>query len=203
MIRPQTGKTERLGAAITILALATLISTNTDVMSQTFTGYRPAPAISGALPALDKGAALLPAGITPDGIDSKLWGYLRAGLNYVEASGVAYRPDFVHPGGKAYGPLALTPIAIKDVIARRGEFKGCDVADILGDPIRYEAVARAYAELLLVHYLFIDRPGASPAEIFDILQRAWFLGPGLYKKGVSVPPSRTRNAELYIKRSAA
>ena len=34
-------------------------------------------------------------------------------------------------------------------------------------------------------------------DLFDILQKAWFLGPGLYKKGLPIPTSRQKHTEEY------
>ena len=46
----------------------------------------------------------------------ELWQYLRTGLNYLETSGKNYPPSFMHPGGKAYGALGLSQVAVMDVI---------------------------------------------------------------------------------------
>lgn len=133
-------------------------------------------------------------------MNAGMWEYLRKGLNYVEASGEEYPTDFVHPGGVAYGPLALTPIAIEDVIQRCGALTGHTVEDVLSDPKLYEAAALYYADLLLRHYLKLEYWTMSPESVFGILQRAWFLGPGLYQKGQPIPSSRKRNAEDYIEK---
>jgi hypothetical protein len=37
-----------------------------------------------------------------------------------------------------------------------------------------------------------------PERVFEVLEKAWFLGPGLYKKGFSVPDSREVNSREYI-----
>ncbi len=131
-----------------------------------------------------------------------LWDYLREGLNYVEASGEEVPIDFVHPGGVAYGPLALTRIAVKDVIIHYEEMSDCSVEEILSDEELYEECGRLYADLLLGHYLKIKDPGMGKEDIFDILQRAWFLGPTIFKDGGEIPMSRQENARQYIKMSA-
>lgn len=130
--------------------------------------------------------------------DMALWYYLRDGINYVEASGEEVPVDFVHPGGVAYGPLALTRIAIKDVIIHCETMSDYTIDDILSDNDLYEECGRLYADLLLRHYLKIKKRGISREEIFDILQRAWFLGPTIFKNGSNIPLSRARNADKYI-----
>jgi hypothetical protein len=110
-----------------------------------------------------------------------LWSYLRRGLNYVEASGRDYPADFVHPGGCAFGPLALTRIAVEDV------------RDDL-----YECFAQYYADLLLDHYLGLPYQSMAEEKVFGILQQAWFLGPGLYKQGKTVIASRMVHAQEYV-----
>ena len=127
-----------------------------------------------------------------------LWKYLRGGLNYVEASGEEVPTDFVHPGGVAYGPLALTRIAIRDVLQHYNEFRDYSVSDILSDARLYEKCAKLYSDLLLRHYLKIDRTGLAREEIFNILQKAWFLGPTQYKQGKKIPRSRMNGAHAYI-----
>lgn len=130
--------------------------------------------------------------------DHALWRYLRAGLNYVEASGRDLPTSFVHPGGVAYGSLALTRIAIKDVILHCKEMSAYDIEDILTDRALYEECARRYADLLLRHYLKITGNTISREKLFDILQKAWFLGPTIFKDGGGIPTSRARNAGKYI-----
>ena len=131
-------------------------------------------------------------------MDAELWQYLRGGINYVEASGRNYPTDFVHPGGKAYGPLALTPIAIEDVIGHYAEFSQYSVSDVLSSSDIYEKCAAYYASLLLDHYLKVRSSDIPREKLFDILQRAWFLGPGLYKKGLDIPGSREFHAREYV-----
>ena len=138
-----------------------------------------------------------------EGMNAQMWAYLRKGLNYVEASGEEYPPDFLHPGGKAYGPLAMTPIAIEDVLQHFGPFARYTIKDVLSDPDIYEGAARSYADLLLRHYLGLEYWNMPPEKVFKILQRAWFLGPGLYKRGHTIPPSRQRHAQEYIGREAS
>lgn len=134
--------------------------------------------------------------------DRALWQYLRKGLNFVETSGEEVAPDFVHPGGVAYGAVALTRIAIQDVIQHSAEFAAYTVDDILDDSSLYEQCALYYADLLLRHYLKVQGIGMTKEEIFDILQKAWFLGPNLYKKGRAVPGSREKNARSYMQLAA-
>ena len=138
-----------------------------------------------------------------EGMNAQMWAYLRKGLNYVEASGEEYPPDFLHPGGKAYGPLAMTPIAIEDVVQHFGPFARYTIKDVLSDPDIYEGAARSYADLLLRHYLGLKYWEMPPESVFKILQRAWFLGPGLYKRGHPIPSSRQRHAQEYIGRGAS
>lgn len=127
-----------------------------------------------------------------------LWNYLRAGLNFVEASGRDVAIDYLHPGGIAYGPLALTRIAIRDVIQRCAAMSDYTIDDILSDKGLYEKCAKLYADLLLRHYLKLGTGFTSREKLFDILQKAWFLGPGLYKNGARIPRSRQVHAREYM-----
>jgi hypothetical protein len=131
-------------------------------------------------------------------MSEELWRYLRKGLNYVEASGEEYPPDFLHPGGRAYGPLALTPIAVEDVRRRYAAMSRYAFSDVISDPAIYEEFARCYADLLLRHYLCLAYWNMPAGDIFTILQKAWFLGPGLYKEGLSVPDSRQTHAGEFM-----
>lgn len=131
-------------------------------------------------------------------MSKELWQYLRAGLNYLEASGRNYPPDFVHPGGVAYGSLALTHIAVLDVIQNRKPLSGFTPQEVFTEPHVYEEFAKNYADLLLRHYLNLDYCNMSPEQVFDVLQRAWFLGPGLYKKGAKILLSREKRAQEYV-----
>jgi len=127
-----------------------------------------------------------------------LWRYLRAGINYLEASGKEVPIHYRHPGGKAYGPLALTPIAIKDVRLHYPLLSAYKLNDVLSDRGLYEKFAAAYAELLLKHYFKIDYISMPKEKVFEALQKGWFLGPTLYKKGRQVIASRQRRAAEYI-----
>jgi hypothetical protein len=119
-------------------------------------------------------------------------------LNCVEASGKEVPTDFVHAGGVAYGPLAMTRIAIKDVAFRYKELSHYTANDVLSNKALYEKFSVLYADMLLGHYLKLEYWKLPKEKVFDILQRAWFLGPGLYKKGREIIPSRARNARKYI-----
>ena len=130
--------------------------------------------------------------------DKALWDYLRAGINYVEVSGEEVPVDFVHPGGVAYGPLALTRIAVKDVIIHCEAMSDYTIDEVLSDDVLYEQCGKLYADLLLRHYLKIKSSGISEEEIFDILQRAWFLGPTIFRNGGEIPRARANNAREYI-----
>lgn len=127
-----------------------------------------------------------------------LWHYLRTGINYLETSGKDVPVYYKHPGGKAYGPLALTPIAIKDVRLHYPLFSAYTLDNVLSDHGLYEKFAAAYAELLLRHYFKIDYFNMPKEEVFEALQRGWFLGPALYKKGCPVIVSRENRAAEYI-----
>lgn len=127
-----------------------------------------------------------------------LWRYLRAGINYLEASGRNVPIHYRHPGGKAYGPLALTPIAIKDVRLHYPSLSNYTLDSILSDRELYERFAAAYAELLLKHYFRIDFLHMPKEEVFKVIQKGWFLGPALYKKGRPVLASRQKRAAEYI-----
>lgn len=130
-------------------------------------------------------------------MNDNLWKYLKDGLNFLETDGKNYPPSFIHPGGKAFGPLGLTQIAIEDVMNRCKELSHFNTAEVLSDNKIYESFAKAYADILLRHYLKVNY-WAMPAEkVFDILQKAWFLGPGLYKSGRQVIPSRQQRAQNY------
>jgi hypothetical protein len=133
-------------------------------------------------------------------MSNELWRYLRAGLNYLESSGKNYPPNFVHAGGVAYGPLALTHIAALDVMQNRRPLSGFTLEEVFSKTHVYEEFAKNYADLLLRHYLNMDYCNMSQEEVFDVLQRAWFLGPSLYKKGAKALPSREKRAQEYIAR---
>ena len=130
----------------------------------------------------------------------ELWLYLRKGINYLEASGKDVPINFRHPGGKAYGPLALTPVSIKDVRLHYPSLSGYTLKKVLLDREIYERFAAAYTDLLLKHYLKIDYSNMPKEEVFAALQKAWFLGPTLYKKGRPVIASRGKRAAEYIDR---
>lgn len=119
-----------------------------------------------------------------------LWQYLRSGLNYLEASGKEVPPDFKHPGGKAYGPLALTPVAIKDVQRHCPALARYTLEDVLSSRELYEKFAFYYADLLLRHYLKMDYFKMPKEEVFDVLEKAWFWGPTLYREGRPAVSSR-------------
>ena len=127
-----------------------------------------------------------------------LWRYLRTGINYLEASGREVPVHYKHPGGKAYGPLALTPIAIKDVRLHYQLLSAYTLDNVLSDRKLYEKFARAYAELLLDYYFKIDFFHMPKEEVFEVLQKGWFLGPTLYRKGCPVIASRQRRAAEYM-----
>lgn len=126
-----------------------------------------------------------------------LWRYLRSGLNYLEASGIEVPIEYVHPGGVAFGPLALTRVAVKDVLLHVSSMADYTIDEVLADGFLYEKCAALYADLLLRHYLKIDTDALTREEIFEILQKAWFLGPTLYKRGQTIPLSRAENARRY------
>lgn len=131
-------------------------------------------------------------------MSEELWRYLRKGLNYVEASGQEYPPEFLHPDGVAYGPLAITPIAVKDVAQHYADLSRYAFSDVLSDPALYEEFARCYADLLLRHYIGVAYWNMPAVDVFEILQKAWFLGPGLYKEGLGIPDSRELNAREFM-----
>ena len=131
-------------------------------------------------------------------IKTQLWQYLRTGLNYLEASGKEVPANFKHPGGKAYGPLALTAISIKDVKNHYPLLSHYSTKKVLSNPVIYEKFASIYADLLLNHYLKLDYFKMPKEEVFCILEKAWFLGPTLYQKGRPVIYSREAKANEYI-----
>lgn len=131
-------------------------------------------------------------------MSDQLWQYLRKGLNYLETSGKDYPPDFVHPGGRAFGPLGLTQIAIQDVINNHVFLTSFEVKDVFKNREIYDDFAKAYADLLLRHYLKINYWNMPKSQVFDILQKAWFLGPGLYLKSGEIIPARKERANEYI-----
>jgi len=128
----------------------------------------------------------------------ELWQYLRAGLNYLETSGKNYPPDFAHPGGQAYGSLGLTRIAVMDVIQNYPALAKFTPDKVFTETAAYEEAARNYADLLLRHYLGMDYCNLPEEQVFTVLQRAWFLGPNLYKNGGQVLISRERRAQEYL-----
>lgn len=135
-------------------------------------------------------------------MSNELWQYLRTGLSYLESSGRNYPPSFVHPGGVAYGSLGLTRIAVLDVIQNRASLSKFTPEDAFTQNVIYEEFAKNYADLLLRHYLGIDYHNMSPEGVFDVLQRAWFLGPNLYKTGGKVLLSREKKAQEYVSKIA-
>jgi len=134
-------------------------------------------------------------------MDNQLWQYLRQGLNYLEASGKNYPPNFVHPGGVAYGPLGLSRIAVLDVIQKDVSLSKLSPENVFNDARLYEDFAKSYADLLLRRYLKVDYSAMPKNKVFNILQKAWFLGPGLYKQGREVIPSREKRAQEYISKT--
>ena len=133
-------------------------------------------------------------------MSDQLWKYLKEGLNYLETDGKNYPPSFTHPGGKAFGPLGLTQAAIEDVIDRCTKLSQFNIAEVLSDSAIYENFAKAYADILLRDYLKVNYWAMPVDKVFDILQKAWFLGPGLYKNGGEIIPSRQQRAAEYKKR---
>jgi len=129
---------------------------------------------------------------------TRLWRYLRKGLNYLEASGEDVPLNFKHPGGVAYGPLAITPIAVKDVQQHYPSLSGYSFEDVISKRSLYEKFAILYAYLLLKHYIKMEYLKMPREEVFDILQKAWFLGPTLYREGSPVIASRETRAREYI-----
>jgi hypothetical protein len=148
----------------------------------------PKPTLAIALP--DNGAGTFPG--------SELWRYLRTGIHYLETSGRDVPTYYKHPGGKAYGPLALTSIAIKDVRLHYPLLSRYTQDNVLSDRELYEKFAAAYAELLLKHYFRIDYLSMPKERVFEALQKGWFLGPTLYRKGRHVTASRETRAAEYI-----
>ena len=131
-------------------------------------------------------------------MSSELWQYLRTGLNYLETSGKKYPPGFIHPGGKAYGALGLSQVAVMDVIKNSPSLSKFTAEDVFTKDKLYEEFAKSYADLLLRHYLGMDYSNMPQEQVFTVLQRAWFLGPGLYKKGSQPLLSREEKAREYI-----
>jgi len=130
----------------------------------------------------------------------ELWQYLRTGLNYLETSGKNYPPSFMHPGGKAYGALGLSQVAVMDVIKNSPSLSKFIAEDVFTKRELYEEFAKSYADLLLRHYLGMDYSNMPQEQVFTVLQRAWFLGPGLYKKGSQPLLSREERTREYILR---
>jgi len=139
---------------------------------------------------------------TPN-MSSQLWQYLRQGVHYLESSGKDVSPDFVHPGGVAFGPLGFTHIAAKDIILNFPELSEFNLQDVFSQSQVYEEFARCYADLLLRKYLNMEYWQMPASEVFAVLQKAWFLGPGLYKKGQKVPSSRKKRAAEYLARDSS
>jgi len=130
----------------------------------------------------------------------ELWQYLRTGLNYLETSGKDYPPGFMHPGGKAYGALGLSQVAVMDVIKNSPSLSRFIAEDVFTKRELYEEFAKSYVDLLLRHYLGMDYSNMPQEQVFTVLQRAWFQGPGLYKKGSQPLLSREERAREYILR---
>jgi len=132
-------------------------------------------------------------------MQTDMWRYLRKGINYLEASGKDIPLGLKHPGGVAYGPLALTPVAIKDVQLRYPHLRRYKFEDVISKRSVYEKFAVLYADLLLKHYIKIDYMNMPKEEVFQILEKAWFLGPTLYMKGRPIISSRETRASEYLK----
>lgn len=132
-------------------------------------------------------------------VKTELWAYLRKGINYLEASGEEVPTYFMHSGQKAYGPLALTPIAIEDVKKHYPYLSEIRMEEVILDRSIYEMFAFFYAELLLRYYLKLDYSNMDKKEVFKILEKVWFLGPNLYLKGRPVIVSREERAAEYIR----
>lgn len=130
----------------------------------------------------------------------ELWQYLRTGLNYLETSGKNYPPSFIHPGNKAYGALGLSQVAVMDVIKNSPSLSKFIPEDVFTKRALYEEFAKNYADLLLRHYLGMDYSNMPQEQVFTVLQRVWFQGPGLYKKGSQPLLSREERAKEYILR---
>ena len=128
----------------------------------------------------------------------KFWQYLRKGLNYLETSGKNYPPSFLHPGDKAYGALGLSRIAVMDVVKNYPLLSKFTPEEVFAQQEVYEVFAKNYADLLLRHYLGMDYNNMPQGQVFTVLQRVWFLGPGLYKKGSQLLFSREERAREYI-----
>jgi len=135
-------------------------------------------------------------------MDAMLWKYLRTGLHYLETSGRNYPPNFVHRGGVAYGALGLSRAAVRDVIKHHAALSKFTPEEIFSHAELYEKFAQYYADFLLRDYLKVDYATMSASQVFDILQKAWFLGPGQYKKGHKVISSREKKAQEYIFKSS-
>ncbi|MFA6216627.1 MAG: hypothetical protein WDL87_03130 [Candidatus Omnitrophota bacterium] len=133
-------------------------------------------------------------------MSAELWSYLRTGLHYLESSNINYLPSFEHPGKKAYGALGLSRIAAEDVRLHYPSLSGFTQEDVFSKQEVYEIFAQKYADLLLRQYLKIDYASMVAPEVFSVLQKAWFLGPGLFKKGVGVIASREKRAQEYMAR---
>jgi len=133
-------------------------------------------------------------------MSEELWRYLRAGLHYLESSGKDYPPNFEHPGKKAYGALGLSRIAAQDVLQHYPALAKFSLEDVFRDRQVYEVFAQKYAELLLRQYLKVDYASMAAPEVFSMLQKAWFLGPGLFKSGATVIDSREKRAQEYVVR---
>jgi len=62
----------------------------------------------------------------------------------------------------------------------------------------YEDFAILYADMLLGHYLKLKYQSMPDNEVFQILQRAWFWGPTIYRKGPGKIGPRERMAAEYL-----
>ncbi len=133
-------------------------------------------------------------------MSQELWRYLRGGLHYLESSGKDYPPNFEHPGKKAYGALGFSKIAAQDVMQHYPALAKFSLEDVFRDRQVYEVFAQKYAELLLRQYLKVDYASMAAPEVFSMLQKAWFLGPGLFKSGATVIASREKRAQEYVVR---
>jgi len=104
----------------------------------------------------------------------------------------------LHPGGMAYGALGVSQVAVMDVIKNFPSLSKFTAEDVFTKNELYEEFAKSYADLLLRHYLGMDYSNMPQEQVFTVLQRAWFLGPGLYKKGSQLLFSREERAREYI-----
>ena len=145
----------------------------------------------------------MPLGISFQYADSKLWSYLRLGLNYLESPEPLSPPEAVppayrHPDLKGYGAYGFTLPAYEDVQRLYPFFKDYSWEDILHSQELYELANQAFADWLLKNLQDYVSGEKTEEQIFDALHKAWNVGLTGFRNGREVVPSRMVRAQEFF-----